>query len=82
MHPPPYTHTHTRLLHHHRHHHPACAYLQDLMNIAKTTLSSKILTVDKEHFSNLAVDAVMRLKVRPPGPPWRGPRGWGGGMGG
>ncbi|MEW5305737.1 MAG: hypothetical protein WDW38_000278 [Sanguina aurantia] len=34
----------------------------DLLNIAKTTLSSKILTVDKEHFANLAVDAVMRLK--------------------
>ncbi|KAG2436977.1 hypothetical protein HYH02_011409 [Chlamydomonas schloesseri] len=34
----------------------------DLLNIAKTTLSSKILTVDKEHFANLAVDAIMRLK--------------------
>lgn len=32
------------------------------MNIAKTTLSSKILTGDKEHFANLAVDAIMRLK--------------------
>lgn len=35
----------------------------DLMNIARTTLSSKILSQDKEHFAKLAVDAVMRLKV-------------------
>uniref|UniRef100_A0A7S0UYV1 CCT-beta n=1 Tax=Polytomella parva TaxID=51329 RepID=A0A7S0UYV1_9CHLO len=34
----------------------------DLVNIAKTTLSSKILTVEKEHFANLAVDAILRLK--------------------
>jgi len=34
----------------------------DLLNIARTTLSSKILTVDKDHFSNMAVDAVLRLK--------------------
>jgi len=33
------------------------------MNIARTTLSSKILSQDKEHFAKLAVDAVMRLKV-------------------
>jgi T-complex protein 1 subunit beta len=32
------------------------------MNIAKTTLSSKILTGDKDHFATLAVDAIMRLK--------------------
>lgn len=37
-------------------------FRRDLMNIAKTTLSSKILTGDKEHFANLAVDAIMRLK--------------------
>lgn len=37
-------------------------FRQDLMNIAKTTLSSKILTGDKEHFANLAVDAILRLK--------------------
>mmetsp|Transcript_25044 Transcript_25044/g.85712 ORF Transcript_25044/g.85712 Transcript_25044/m.85712 type:complete len:533 (+) Transcript_25044:152-1750(+) len=37
-------------------------FRQDLLNIARTTLSSKILTVDKDHFANLAVDAVMRLK--------------------
>ncbi|PHU15849.1 T-complex protein 1 subunit beta [Capsicum chinense] len=34
----------------------------DLMNIAMTTLSSKILSQDKEHFAKLSVDAVMRLK--------------------
>lgn len=33
-----------------------------LMDIARTTLSSKILTHDKEHFATLAVDAVERLK--------------------
>jgi chaperonin GroEL (HSP60 family) len=35
----------------------------DLMNIARTTLSSKILLQNKEHFAKLAVDAVMKLKV-------------------
>ena len=34
----------------------------DLVNIAKTTLSSKLLTQDKQHFSDLAVEAVLRLK--------------------
>lgn len=34
----------------------------DLLNIARTTLSSKLLTQQKEHFSNIAVDAVLRLK--------------------
>lgn len=38
------------------------AFRQDLLNIAKTTLSSKILTHDKDHFAELAVDAVLRLK--------------------
>lgn len=38
-------------------------FRQDLVNIAKTTLSSKVLSQDKEYFSNLAVDAVLRLKV-------------------
>ena len=33
------------------------------MNIARTTLSSKILTQYKDHFANLAVTAVLRLKV-------------------
>ena len=40
----------------------AAKFRGDLMNIARTTLSSKILTGDKEHFANLAVDAIMRLK--------------------
>jgi T-complex protein 1 subunit beta len=35
---------------------------EDLMNIARTTLSSKILSQHKEHFAKLAVDAVERLK--------------------
>jgi T-complex protein 1 subunit beta len=34
----------------------------DLLNIARTTLGSKILSQHKEQFANLAVDAVMRLK--------------------
>lgn len=34
---------------------------QDLLNIARTTLSSKILTHDKDHFAKLAVDAIKRL---------------------
>lgn len=38
------------------------AFRKDLMNIARTTLSSKILTVAKDHFSELAVDAVLRIK--------------------
>ena len=38
------------------------AFRRDLMNVARTTLSSKILTHDKDHFATLAVDAVMRLK--------------------
>jgi T-complex protein 1 subunit beta len=33
-----------------------------LVNIARTTLSSKLLLTDREHFSRLAVDAVLRLK--------------------
>ncbi|KAI3464744.1 hypothetical protein Pfo_021407 [Paulownia fortunei] len=37
-------------------------FTADLMKIAMTTLSSKILSQDKEHFAKLAVDAVMRLK--------------------
>jgi len=38
------------------------AFKEDLMNIARTTLSSKLLTYEKEHFAKLAVDAVLRLK--------------------
>uniref|UniRef100_A0A3B4UND4 T-complex protein 1 subunit beta n=1 Tax=Seriola dumerili TaxID=41447 RepID=A0A3B4UND4_SERDU len=37
-------------------------FQEDLINIARTTLSSKLLTHHKDHFSQLAVDAVMRLK--------------------
>jgi len=40
----------------------AAAFRTDLINIAKTTLSSKVLSQDKEYFANLAVDAVLRLK--------------------
>jgi T-complex protein 1 subunit beta len=36
------------------------------VNIARTTLSSKVLSQDKNYFANLAVDAVLRLKVRMP----------------
>ena len=35
----------------------------DLRKITLTTMSSKILSQDKEHFAKLAVDAVIRLKV-------------------
>lgn len=38
-------------------------FKEDLMNIARTTLSSKILTQHRDHFANLAVEAVLRLKV-------------------
>ncbi|XP_077999836.1 T-complex protein 1 subunit beta-like isoform X2 [Glandiceps talaboti] len=37
-------------------------FREDLMNIARTTLSSKLLTQHKDHFANLAVEAVLRLK--------------------
>merc|ERR1712158_267274 len=37
-------------------------FREDLLNIARTTLSSKILTTHKDFFSNMAVDAVLRLK--------------------
>ena len=40
------------------------AFRHDLVNIARTTLSSKILTSSKDYFANLAVDAVLRIKVR------------------
>lgn len=41
------------------------AFRQDLLRIARTTLSSKILSQEKEHFAELAVNAVLRLKVSP-----------------
>jgi len=37
-------------------------FREDLMNIARTTLSSKILVQHREHFTELAVNAVFRLK--------------------
>ncbi|XP_019850946.1 PREDICTED: T-complex protein 1 subunit beta-like [Amphimedon queenslandica] len=37
-------------------------FREDLMNIARTTLSSKILVHHRDHFARLAVDAVLRLK--------------------
>ncbi|KAI6014696.1 chaperonin Cpn60/TCP-1 family [Pisolithus marmoratus] len=37
-------------------------FRQDLFNIARTTLSSKVLSQDKDYFANLAVEAVLRLK--------------------
>ena len=37
------------------------AFRKDLKNIAMTTLSSKLLKSERELFSNLAVDAVLRL---------------------
>jgi len=40
----------------------AAAFREDLMNIARTTLSSKLLTHEKDHFATLAVDSVLRLK--------------------
>uniref|UniRef100_A0A914BXD5 T-complex protein 1 subunit beta n=1 Tax=Acrobeloides nanus TaxID=290746 RepID=A0A914BXD5_9BILA len=35
---------------------------EDLLKIARTTLSSKIISQHKEHFAKLVVDAVLRLK--------------------
>uniref|UniRef100_A0A8D3A3Y4 T-complex protein 1 subunit beta n=1 Tax=Scophthalmus maximus TaxID=52904 RepID=A0A8D3A3Y4_SCOMX len=43
-----------------RHHHQTPG--SDLLNISRNTLSSKLLTHHKDHFANLAVNAVMRLK--------------------
>lgn len=37
-------------------------FYNDLLNIAKTTISSKVLNQEKELFAKLAVDAVLRLK--------------------
>ena len=38
------------------------ALKKDLENIARTTLSSKVLAHDKNYFAKLVVDAVLRLK--------------------
>ena len=37
-------------------------FREDLLNIAKTTLSSKLLPDQRDHFAQLAVDAVLRLR--------------------
>lgn len=37
-------------------------FREDLLNIARTTISSKILSQHKEHFAKLSVDAILRLK--------------------
>jgi T-complex protein 1 subunit beta len=37
-------------------------FRKDLINIAQTTLSSKLLNTEKNHFAELAVDAVLRLR--------------------
>jgi len=37
-------------------------FKRDLLTVASTTLSSKILAQERDHFSNLAVEAVLRLK--------------------
>merc|ERR1712141_350486 len=44
------------------HGHDETRFRDDLMNIARTTLSSKILATHKDFFSKIAVDAVLRLK--------------------
>lgn len=38
------------------------AFRKDLFAIARTTLSSKVLAQDRDHFAQLACDAVLRLK--------------------
>ena len=38
------------------------AFRKDLLAIARTTLSSKVLSQDRDYFAKLAVDAVLRLK--------------------
>lgn len=40
------------------------SFKNDLLNIASTTLSSKLLNTEKNHFAKLAVDAVLRLKSK------------------
>ena len=37
-------------------------FREDLLAIARTTLSSKVLAADKDYFAELAVSAVLRLK--------------------
>ena len=40
-------------------------FKEDLLSIARTTLSSKLLNQEKEHFAQLAVEAILRLKGKP-----------------
>jgi len=40
-------------------------FREDLLNIARTTLSSKLVKHEKNHFAELCVDAVLRLKGKP-----------------
>ncbi len=40
-------------------------FRSDLINIAKTTLSSKLLTHEKEFFANIVVDAVLKFQKTP-----------------
>lgn len=40
-------------------------FKEDLLNVARTTLSSKLLTHDREHFARLAVEAILRLRGKP-----------------
>lgn len=40
-------------------------FREDLLSIARTTLSSKLLNQEKEHFAQLAVEAILRLKGKP-----------------
>ncbi|CAI4382085.1 CQS_1a_G0025020.mRNA.1.CDS.1 [Saccharomyces cerevisiae] len=42
--------------------HDKAMFREDLIHIAKTTLSSKILSQDKDHFAELATNAILRLK--------------------
>jgi T-complex protein 1 subunit beta len=39
-------------------------FRNNLVKIARTTLSSKDLSQDKDYFANLVVNAVLRLQVR------------------
>ncbi|KAL8629922.1 hypothetical protein Q9189_004359 [Teloschistes chrysophthalmus] len=38
------------------------AFRKDLLAIARTTLSSKVLSQDRDHFASLACDAVLRMR--------------------
>eukprot|EP00792_Barthelona_sp_PAP020_P007065 TRINITY_DN3099_c0_g1_i3.p1 TRINITY_DN3099_c0_g1~~TRINITY_DN3099_c0_g1_i3.p1 ORF type:complete len:482 (-),score=186.33 TRINITY_DN3099_c0_g1_i3:1193-2638(-) len=41
------------------------AFRKNLFDVAKTTLSSKILNADRDFFARLCVDAILRLRGRP-----------------